>query len=92
MIVLKQLGLFPPKAGLELRRIGKAGKNLPARGERAQHLKAAMAAHYSAPGGFVGRSLIYEIWYDGVLYGHIAAGSATIHLPGRPPPPWSIQP
>jgi GNAT superfamily N-acetyltransferase len=44
-----------------------------------------MKAHYSAPEGFVGRSLIYEIYYDGVFYGHITAGSATLNVGGPPP-------
>jgi len=46
-------------------------------------LKVLMARHYSQPKGFVGRQLIYAIWVDGVGYGAIAAGSATLHLPGR---------
>lgn len=42
-----------------------------------------MAVHYSQPKGFVGRTLAYAVVYDGVYYGHIVAGSATLHLPGR---------
>lgn len=42
-----------------------------------------MAKHYSAPKGFVGRQLIYRVSVDGVIYGAIAAGSATRFLPGR---------
>lgn len=42
-----------------------------------------MAAHYSAPKGFVGRQLLYKVTFDGVTYGAIAAGSATRFLPGR---------
>lgn len=42
-----------------------------------------MAVHYSQPKGFVGRSICYAVEYDGVYYGHIVAGSATLHLPGR---------
>lgn len=42
-----------------------------------------MAEHYSQPKGFVGRQLIYLICHEGAVYGAIAAGSATRHLPGR---------
>ena len=42
-----------------------------------------MGNHYSQPKGFVGRSIIYSIEYDGVYYGSIAGGSSTLHLPGR---------
>lgn len=42
-----------------------------------------MARHYSQPKGFVGRSICYEITYDGIYYGHIVSGSATRFLPGR---------
>lgn len=42
-----------------------------------------MENHYSQPKGFVGRSLIYKIVYDGKPYGAISAGSATKFLPGR---------
>ena len=46
-------------------------------------LKAMMAVHYSHPKGFVGRQLIYKIFYDKIFYGCIAFGSATRFLPGR---------
>ena len=42
-----------------------------------------MSVHYSRPRGFVGRSICYAVSYDGLYYGHIIAGSATRHLPGR---------
>lgn len=42
-----------------------------------------MACHYSAPKGFVGRSIRYRVNFDGNLYGYTVAGSATLHLPGR---------
>lgn len=42
-----------------------------------------MAAHYSAPKGFVGRQLIYKVFVDNVCYGITVAGSATRFLPGR---------
>lgn len=42
-----------------------------------------MADHYSNPGGFVGRHLIYLIRCGVLFYGAIVAGSATKHLPGR---------
>lgn len=42
-----------------------------------------MASHYSQPKGFVGRSICYAVTYDGTYYGHIIAGSATLHLAGR---------
>lgn len=42
-----------------------------------------MKVHYSAPKGFVGRQLIYLVFCNGILYGAIAAGSATRFLPGR---------
>lgn len=44
-------------------------------------LRIGMQHHYSNPKGFVGRNICYEIKYDGVLYGHIVAGSATKNLP-----------
>jgi hypothetical protein len=46
-------------------------------------LRAWMADHYSKPGGFVGRQLIYKVWFGKTAYGAIVAGSATKHLPGR---------
>lgn len=46
-------------------------------------LQRLMSVHYSQPKGFVGRQLFYRIEYNGVLYGCIAFGSATKHLPGR---------
>jgi len=42
-----------------------------------------MANHYSKPKGFVGRNICYEVLYDGIYYGHIVGGSATLHLKGR---------
>jgi len=42
-----------------------------------------MAVHYSKPKGFVGRQILYRVMYDDVIYGGIAFGSATKHLPGR---------
>lgn len=42
-----------------------------------------MAVHYSQPKGFVGRQLLYKVYASGTLYGAIAFGSATKHLPGR---------
>jgi len=42
-----------------------------------------MAIHYSQPKGFVGRNICYAIYYEGIYYGHIVAGSATRFLPGR---------
>ena len=46
-------------------------------------LKERMINHYSKPKGFVGRSICYAVFYDGVYYGHIVFGSSTMHLPGR---------
>jgi len=42
-----------------------------------------MSIHYSAPKGFVGRNICYAVMCDGVCYGSIVGGSATLHLPGR---------
>jgi hypothetical protein len=42
-----------------------------------------MAVHYSSPRGFVGRNICYAVIYDGVYYGSIVGGSATLHLAGR---------
>lgn len=42
-----------------------------------------MRTHYSHPKGFVGRNLCYAINHNDIYYGHIVAGSATRHLPGR---------
>ena len=42
-----------------------------------------MAVHYSEPGGFVGRNICYAIMHEGVYYGAIVGGSATLHLVGR---------
>lgn len=43
-----------------------------------------MKNHYSQPKGFVGRNICYSIEdEDGLYYGHIVAGSATLHLKGR---------
>jgi hypothetical protein len=46
-------------------------------------LLACMAGHYSRPQGFVGRNICYSVTHDGVYYGHIVGGSATLHLVGR---------
>lgn len=46
-------------------------------------LQKLMAAHYSAPKGFVGRQLVYRVSVDGIIYGATTAGSATRFLPGR---------
>lgn len=56
-----------------LRRITKADSRL----------REMMRDHYSQPGGFVGRQLIYAVEVHGVMIGAIAAGSATRFLPGR---------
>ena len=48
-----------------------------------EFLKSLMAVHYSQPKGFVGRQIFYKIRYDKTIYGCIAFGSATRHLPGR---------
>lgn len=42
-----------------------------------------MSVHYSNPKGFVGRNICYSVEYNGVYYGSIVGGSATLHLPGR---------
>lgn len=47
------------------------------------NLRMASSAHYSKPGGFVGRFVAYAIHYDGAYLGVIVGGSATIHLQGR---------
>lgn len=46
-------------------------------------LRDSMLRHYSRPKGFVGRSICYAIYWYCDYYGHIIAGSATRHLPGR---------
>ena len=48
-------------------------------------LRGLMSTHYSTPRGFVGRSLCYKVFFNGVCYGAIVAGSATLHLPGARP-------
>ena len=48
-----------------------------------ERLRLDMSRHYSAPGGFVGRSLCFGIFYNQIRYGSIVAGSALMHLPGR---------
>jgi hypothetical protein len=48
-----------------------------------EKLKRNMEIHYSHPKGFVGRSVCFAIYYNNICYGHIVAGSATLHLPGR---------
>jgi len=47
-------------------------------------LRTLMEDHYSQPKGFVGRQLFYEISFAEKIYGCIAFGSATRHLPNRP--------
>lgn len=42
-----------------------------------------MSVHYSQPKGFVGRNICYRIVCNGIRYGSIVGGSATLHLPGR---------
>lgn len=42
-----------------------------------------MKIHYSQPKGIVGRRLCYAVYFGDTYYGHIIAGSATLHLPGR---------
>lgn len=42
-----------------------------------------MSIHYSQPKGFVGRNICYAIVNDGLFYGTIVGGSATLHLPNR---------
>ena len=42
-----------------------------------------MSIHYSQPRGFVGRNICYAVLWNGVFYGSIVGGSATLHLPGR---------
>lgn len=65
--------MLPVKAGLVL--------------ERTMHsdarLRETMPRHYSAPKGFVGRSICYAVLYGGVYFGHTVAGSATRFLPNR---------
>ncbi len=46
-------------------------------------LKATMKRHYSHPGGFVGRRIIYAVYVGGTLYGYTSANSAVKNLPGR---------
>ncbi len=48
-----------------------------------ERLLSMMKVHYSAPKGFVGRNICYAVTYNGIYYGHIVGGSATLHLPGR---------
>lgn len=66
------MGFFSTK-GIILERIKKTDLRL----------RSYMFSHYSKPEGFVGRSLCYSIWYDGICYGCIVGGSATKYLPGR---------
>ncbi len=83
--VAAQLSFLPPEPGLALRQVSPWKKGNPTQTEEAQRLKENMRKHYSKPEGWVGRSLIYEVWFDGVFYGHIAGGSATLNVPGLPP-------
>lgn len=48
-------------------------------------LRARMKDHYSAPKGFVGRSLCYRVSVGGVTYGYTVWGSTAKWLPGRNP-------
>lgn len=50
---------------------------------KSPYLLSEMARHYSQPKGFVGRTIAYAVFHDGILYGHILGGSATLHLPNR---------
>ena len=45
--------------------------------EQVQYL---MSIHYSHPKGFVGRQIIYKIFYNEEFVGVIVGGSATLHL------------
>lgn len=58
---------------IQLRRIDKTDKDL----------LRFMEIHYSRPKGFVGRQLIYKIIGNGLCFGAIAGGSATLHLKQR---------
>ena len=58
---------------IELIRVGKKDLTL-------QYL---MSIHYTKPKGFVGRSICYLVFSNGVCYGAIVGGSATLHLPNR---------
>lgn len=42
-----------------------------------------MSNHYSAPKGFVGRSICYAVCCAGYSWGTIVGGSAIMHLKGR---------
>jgi hypothetical protein len=46
-------------------------------------LRRAMQRHYSHPGGFVGRRIVYEVWCNNRRWGWITSQSATKNLPGR---------
>lgn len=46
-------------------------------------LREKMKIHYSRPQGFVGRNICYEISCDGIVYGYMVGGSASLFLPGR---------
>jgi hypothetical protein len=58
---------------LELKAVGKFDMNL----------RLYMQNHYTQPKGFIGRSIQYLIYYDGVLYGAITGNSPIQHLVGR---------
>ena len=47
------------------------------------NIKQLMKMHYSHPGGFVGRQIMYGVLDNDKFLGAIAGGSSTLHLPGR---------
>jgi hypothetical protein len=52
-------------------------------GKAEPRLRFHMSEHYSAPKGFVGRSICYLVMSGSRWYGSIVAGSSTAFLPGR---------
>lgn len=48
-----------------------------------KNLQKCMERHYSKPKGFVGRHIIYSVYFGNILYGYTVGGSATLYLPGR---------
>jgi len=79
------VGAAPDLSLLELRRVPRVRIDQEIKTDAADRLLQNMLVHYSQPKGFMGRVFIYEIWYDGVFYGHIVAGSATRGI--TPPQP-----
>jgi len=79
------VGAAPDLSLLELRRVPRVRIDQEIKTDAADRLLQNMLVHYSQPNGFMGRVFIYEIWYDGVFYGHIVAGSATRGI--TPPQP-----